>query len=132
MSRFLKLNSVGYEGLICTTDGTKHLTFTEHYAHYLSVTSEALSQDSNAAEQKDFSLPGLTGDVAARAALRKKGARSCSPKSAATPGASFRAKRSKLGADFSNSLGIAEHSARLSDPRLKFLAATPGLTGANA
>src|SRR6185503_19725365 len=131
MSRFLKLNSVGYQGLIRATDGTKHLTFTEHYVHYLSVTSEALPPDSNVAERKDFLLPGLTDDVEARATLRKKGARSCSPKSASTPGASFRAKRSKLAADSSNSPGIAEHSARLSDPRLKFLAAMPALTGAN-
>jgi hypothetical protein len=131
MSRFLKLNSVGYKGLIRTADGTKHLTFTKHYAHYLFVTSEALLQDQNAQERKDFSLPGLTGDVAARAALRKKGACSCSPKSPSTPGVSFRAKRSKPGVDFSNSPGIAEHSARLSEPPLMFLAPTPGLTGAN-
>ena len=37
MSRFLKLNSIGYERLIRTTDGTEQLTFTKNYAHSLSI-----------------------------------------------------------------------------------------------
>ena len=92
---------------------------------------ELFPPDPNAGGQKDFLLPAVAGDIAGRAAFRKKGVRSCLPKSVATRGASFRVMRATAGADFPNPVGIAEHSARPATPRLMFPAATLGLTGAN-